>query len=71
MEKLFAIQQFVLKLFSHFRCNGVEHFILKVIDKLPDMEMIINVHDWPQVMIFIIIVCCSNTNFWQLNLRAV
>lgn len=30
------------------RCNGVEHFILKVIDKLPDMEMIINVHDWPQ-----------------------
>lgn len=32
-----------------FRCNGVEHFILKMIDKLPDMEMIINVHDYPQV----------------------
>lgn len=30
------------------RCNGVEHFILKIIDKLPDMELIINVHDYPQ-----------------------
>ncbi|KAM9454457.1 protein O-glucosyltransferase 1 [Clarias gariepinus] len=31
------------------RCSGVEHFILKVIDRLPDMEMIINVRDYPQV----------------------
>ncbi|KAK3750103.1 hypothetical protein QZH41_010842, partial [Actinostola sp. cb2023] len=32
-----------------FRCKGVEHFLLEIIDKLPDMEMIINVRDWPQV----------------------
>nr|XP_055060650.1 protein O-glucosyltransferase 1 isoform X1 [Misgurnus anguillicaudatus] len=31
------------------RCSGVEHFILKVIDKLPDLEVIINVRDYPQV----------------------
>ena len=27
----------------------MEHFILKMIDKLPDMEMKINVRDYPQV----------------------
>ena len=27
----------------------MEHFILKMIDKLPDMEMRINVRDYPQV----------------------
>ncbi|GIY60215.1 protein O-glucosyltransferase 1 [Caerostris darwini] len=32
-----------------FRCSGVEHFILKLIDKLPDMEFILNTRDWPQV----------------------
>ncbi|XP_044298410.1 protein O-glucosyltransferase 1 isoform X2 [Varanus komodoensis] len=31
------------------RCSGVEHFILKIINDLPDMEMIINVRDYPQV----------------------
>ncbi|XP_051558500.1 protein O-glucosyltransferase 1 isoform X1 [Myxocyprinus asiaticus] len=31
------------------RCSGVEHFILKVIDRLPDMEAVINVRDYPQV----------------------
>ncbi|KAG7463702.1 hypothetical protein MATL_G00179440 [Megalops atlanticus] len=31
------------------RCSGVEHFILQVIDRLPDMEMVINVRDYPQV----------------------
>ncbi|XP_053169093.1 protein O-glucosyltransferase 1 isoform X2 [Hemicordylus capensis] len=31
------------------RCSGVEHFILEIIDRLPDMEMIINVRDYPQV----------------------
>ncbi|KAL4657016.1 protein O-glucosyltransferase 1 [Arapaima gigas] len=31
------------------RCSGIEHFILEVIDKLPDMEMVINVRDYPQV----------------------
>ncbi|GAB1300273.1 Protein O-glucosyltransferase 1 [Apodemus speciosus] len=31
------------------RCSGVEHFILEVIRGLPDMEMVINVRDYPQV----------------------
>ncbi|KAJ6662738.1 hypothetical protein lerEdw1_011378 [Lerista edwardsae] len=31
------------------RCSGVEHFILEIIDQLPDMEMVINVRDYPQV----------------------
>ncbi|KAG5852411.1 hypothetical protein ANANG_G00062120 [Anguilla anguilla] len=31
------------------RCSGVEHFILQVIDRLPDVEMVINVRDYPQV----------------------
>ncbi|KAM9830148.1 protein O-glucosyltransferase 1 isoform 3-T3 [Syngnathus typhle] len=31
------------------RCSGVEHFILQVIDKLPDLEMVVNVRDYPQV----------------------
>lgn len=31
------------------RCKGIEHFILKIIDKLPDMEMVINTRDVPQV----------------------
>nr|CAB3264996.1 protein O-glucosyltransferase 1 [Phallusia mammillata] len=30
------------------RCSGVEHFILNIIDELPNMEFGINVHDWPQ-----------------------
>ncbi|CAI5772784.1 CAP10 domain-containing protein [Podarcis lilfordi] len=31
------------------RCSGVEHFILEIINNLPDMEMVINVRDYPQV----------------------
>ncbi|XP_020925987.1 protein O-glucosyltransferase 1 isoform X4 [Sus scrofa] len=31
------------------RCSGVEHFILEVMGRLPDMEMVINVRDYPQV----------------------
>uniref|UniRef100_A0A674ED20 Glycosyl transferase CAP10 domain-containing protein n=1 Tax=Salmo trutta TaxID=8032 RepID=A0A674ED20_SALTR len=31
------------------QCSGVEHFILQVIDKLPDVEMVVNVRDYPQV----------------------
>ncbi|TRY95302.1 hypothetical protein DNTS_006749 [Danionella cerebrum] len=31
------------------RCSGVEHFILKAINKLPDLEVVINVRDYPQV----------------------
>ncbi|XP_047432441.1 protein O-glucosyltransferase 1 [Mugil cephalus] len=30
------------------RCSGVEHFILEVIDRLPDLEMVVNVRDYPQ-----------------------
>ncbi|KFW82171.1 Protein O-glucosyltransferase 1, partial [Manacus vitellinus] len=30
------------------RCSGVEHFILGIINRLPDMEMVINVRDYPQ-----------------------
>ncbi|KAK3103887.1 hypothetical protein FSP39_022651, partial [Pinctada imbricata] len=30
------------------RCSGVEHFILDVIKKLPDMELVVNSRDWPQ-----------------------
>ena len=33
------------------RCNGIEHFILEVIQDLPDMELIVNVHDHPKVMV--------------------
>ncbi|KAL6115493.1 poglut1 [Pungitius sinensis] len=31
------------------RCSGVEHFVLEVIDRLPDLEMVVNVRDYPQV----------------------
>ncbi|GFR97819.1 protein O-glucosyltransferase 1 [Elysia marginata] len=31
------------------RCSGVEHFLLELIKDLPDMELVINVKDWPQV----------------------
>ena len=31
------------------RCSGVEHFIKKIIHKLPDMEFVVNTRDWPQV----------------------
>ncbi|XP_038659704.1 protein O-glucosyltransferase 1 [Scyliorhinus canicula] len=31
------------------RCSGVEHFILEIIDDLPDMEFVLNVRDYPQV----------------------
>lgn len=31
------------------RCSGIEYFIKKHLKKLPDMEMIINCRDWPQI----------------------
>lgn len=31
------------------RCSGIEYFIKKNLKKLPDMEMIINCRDWPQI----------------------
>ena len=42
------------------RCKGNEHFILKVIKKLPDMELVINSHDWPKVMF---VICIQNGKF--------
>lgn len=31
------------------RCNGIQHFLLKLVTKLPDMDLIINTRDWPQI----------------------
>lgn len=31
-----------------FRCVGIEHFLLEVVHRLPDLEMVVNVRDWPQ-----------------------
>jgi len=31
------------------RCSGIEHFLLRVIKELPDIEFIVNTRDWPQV----------------------
>lgn len=39
----------IISVESVSRCSGVEHFILEVIDRLPDLEMVVNVRDYPQV----------------------
>ncbi|KAL8586490.1 Protein O-glucosyltransferase 1 [Nucella lapillus] len=31
-----------------FRCSGVEHFLLEIVHKLPNMELLLNVQDYPQ-----------------------
>lgn len=31
------------------RCSGIEHFILELLPKLPDIELVINTRDWPQI----------------------
>ncbi|CAG0896988.1 unnamed protein product [Darwinula stevensoni] len=31
------------------RCQGIEHFILQVVDRLPDSEFVVNDYDWPKV----------------------
>ena len=31
------------------RCSGIEHFLLRIIKQLPDLEFIVNTRDWPQV----------------------
>lgn len=33
-----------------FRCSGVEHFILEIIEDLPNMEFLLNVQDYPQTV---------------------
>ncbi|XP_067618784.1 O-glucosyltransferase rumi-like [Eurosta solidaginis] len=32
------------------RCSGIEHFLLKLLPELPDLDMVINTRDWPQVL---------------------
>lgn len=31
------------------RCSGIEHFLLKLVPKLGNTEMVINTRDWPQL----------------------
>ncbi|XP_019756015.2 O-glucosyltransferase rumi homolog isoform X1 [Dendroctonus ponderosae] len=31
------------------RCSGIEHFLLEAAPGLPDLELIINTRDWPQI----------------------
>lgn len=31
------------------RCTGIEHFLKTNIQKIPDLEMIVNCRDWPQI----------------------
>jgi len=31
----------------HFRCRGIDHFILKLLPELPDMELLVNTRDHP------------------------
>ena len=46
---------------SFYRCKGIEHFLLEIIDDLPDVEMIINVKDWPLVRTTVIVCCCDSS----------
>lgn len=34
------------------RCSGIEYFLKENIQKLPDLEMIVNCRDWPQISIY-------------------
>lgn len=70
-KKLLLVYKFIQVLLSH-RCTGVEHFILEIIKDLPDMELGINVHDWPKsmshgppipVFSFSKVVLCCTSNF--------
>lgn len=36
------------------RCEGIEHFLKANIHKIPDLEMIVNCRDWPQINIHVI-----------------
>ena len=31
------------------RCQGIEHFLLKLAPKLEDYEIVINTYDWPHI----------------------
>ena len=32
-----------------FRCAGIEHFLLELAPSLPDLEILVNTRDWPQI----------------------
>merc|ERR1711874_434268 len=32
-----------------FRCVGIEHFLLELAPSLPDLEIVVNTRDWPQI----------------------
>ncbi|XP_054279831.1 O-glucosyltransferase rumi homolog isoform X2 [Macrosteles quadrilineatus] len=34
------------------RCAGVEHYLLKLSPKLPDLQLVLNTRDWPQISRF-------------------
>lgn len=34
------------------RCAGIEHFILKAIKNLPDIDFVVNTRDYPQSSIY-------------------
>lgn len=38
------------------RCSGIEHFLKENIQQIPDLEMIVNCRDWPQINIHYVIV---------------
>lgn len=41
------------------RCSGIEHFLKENILKIPDLEMIVNCRDWPQISIHhVILILC-------------
>ncbi|XP_030370729.1 O-glucosyltransferase rumi isoform X2 [Scaptodrosophila lebanonensis] len=31
------------------RCSGIEHFLLKLLNILPNMDLVVNTRDWPQL----------------------
>ncbi len=43
----------IRRVFPCCRCRGVEHFLLEITDTLPDMEMFINVRDYPMVRVML------------------
>jgi len=57
------------------RSSGIEYFILKIIDQLPDTEFVLNTADWPQTTawqqnklpIFSFSKVVSNKNLLNLN----
>lgn len=49
------------------RCQGVEHFILNIIHELPNMEIIINVFDYPKVHVHVCVFLSLSLCFSSLS----